>query len=115
MLHRRRDSVDRARDFLREKGGRAVFVGRWTAFLRAVMPGLAGVSRMPYRRFLAFNALGGAAWGSTFCVLGFVAGASYQRVERTAGRLSLVLLGVVVAVVVVAHVRRRRRERAPGE
>src|ERR671933_70368 len=57
-LRRHEQRLDRARTFLRERGAFAVFLGRWTAFLRAVMPGLAGVSRMPYRRFLVWNAVG---------------------------------------------------------
>lgn len=115
LLRSRRGGIERARAFLREKGGRAVFIGRWTAFLRAVTPGLAGVSHMPYRRFLAFNAAGGVAWGTTFCLVGYLAGASYHKVEQVAGRASLVLLGVVVAVLLIAHVRRMRRERALEE
>ena len=38
-------------------------LGRWVAFFRAVMPALAGTARMPYARFLAYNAAGGIAWG----------------------------------------------------
>ena len=71
-LRRHEARLDGARAFLRERGGVAVFLGRWTAFLRAVMPGLAGVSRMPYRRFLVWNAIGGiagaspSAWSATW-------------------------------------------------
>ena len=62
----------------------AVFLGRWTAFLRAVMPGLAGVSQMPYRRFILWNALGGIAWGTTFCLVGYLAGTPtrWSRADR---------------------------------
>jgi membrane-associated protein len=110
-LERRREPVERAQRFLRERGGRAVFLGRFTAFLRAVMPGLAGVSQMPYPRFLAFNAVGGAVWGGGFTVVGYLAGASYRRVEHIAGRASLVFLVVVVVALVAVHFVRRRRDR----
>lgn len=108
-LQRRRAGVDRARLTLRERGSWAVFVGRFTAFLRAVMPGLAGLSRMPYRKFLLANAAGGIVWGGGFVVLGYLAGASFNRVSMLAGRFSVaVLVVVVVAVVVVVVVHRRR-------
>src|SRR5689334_4970773 len=58
VLRRHPDRVAAAQGYLRRRGGRAVVAGRWTAFLRAVMPALAGASRMEYPRFLAFNALG---------------------------------------------------------
>ncbi len=107
-LSKHQGKVAGAQGFLRERGGSAVFIGRFTAFLRAVIPGLAGASGMRYRRFLAFNAVGGIVWGIGFTLVGYFAGSSYATVERTLGRGTAVLtavlvLGVVVAVVVARH------------
>ena len=111
-LRRPRGRIEGAPDVLRRRGGTAVFIGRWTAFLRAVMPGLAGISRMPYPRFLFFNATGGLLWGVAVALLGYFAGNSYQKVESTLGRTSAIVLAVlVVAVLVVWHRQRRRRAR----
>jgi membrane protein DedA with SNARE-associated domain len=88
----------RAERFLAENGGRAVFVGRWVGLLRALVPTLAGMGRRPYGRFLPFNVLGGLTWAPTFVLLGYAAGSSYQRVERIAGRASLILAGIVLVV-----------------
>jgi membrane-associated protein len=102
--------LDGARDTLKRRGGMAVFLGRFTAFLRAVMPALAGLSRMPYPRFLAWNAAGGLAWGVGVTLLGFFAGASYAKVEKSLGRGSAVVLALVVVVALVVWHRRRRRD-----
>lgn len=110
-LRRHAQRLDGARRLLRERGGWAVFLGRFTAFLRAAMPALAGASRMPYRRFLVFNAAGGVVWGGGVVLLGFSAGQSYAAVARTLGRTSAVLLAVVAIGVVVAVVVRRRARR----
>jgi membrane protein DedA with SNARE-associated domain len=111
VLERRRERIDAASDYLARRGGAAVFLGRWTAFFRAVMPALAGTARMPYRRFLTFNVAGGVLWGTTVVLLGYLAGASYGRVEKLLGRgTALVIAALVVAVVVVWQVRRRRTE-----
>ncbi|MEV6067350.1 DedA family protein [Nocardia sp. NPDC052001] len=112
ILDKHRGRVEQAQDFLARRGGWAVFLGRFTAFFRAMMPALAGTSKMPYRRFLAFNAFGGIVWGTTFVVLGFIAGNSYERVAKTVGRD--IAIGVAVLVIVgliVWKVRERRRER----
>ncbi len=116
-LHRHAGRIDGARRYLRERGAYAVFLGRWTAFLRAVMPGLAGLSRMPYRRFLLFNALGGLAWGVTYCLVGYLSGASYKLVETRIGTAGAVVTGVVVVAGVLAWQLRRRRvsRRRPAE
>jgi membrane-associated protein len=106
----RQAGLDRGRRILREKGGRAVFLARFTAFLRAVMPGLAGTARMPYLRFLLFNAAGGLVWAVGFTVLGYLAGAGYRRVEKISGWASGALLAVLVLVALLLAIRRHRRE-----
>jgi membrane-associated protein len=93
---------------LRERGGKAVFLGRFTAFLRAAMPGLAGTAGMPYRTIIKRNAAGGIIWGGGFTLLGFAAGASYTKIEGYAGRAGQVVLVLVVVLVVIWYVRHRR-------
>jgi membrane-associated protein len=113
MLRRHAGRLERARSTLRERGGWAVFLARFTAFLRAVMPALAGVSGMPYRRFLAYNAAGGVVWGVGVVLLGFFAGNSYAAAARALGRTTAVVVSaVVLALLVVALVRRHRRQRS---
>jgi membrane-associated protein len=100
--------VERATALLRRLGGRAVFVGRFTAALRALVPGLAGTARMPYRTFLAWNLAGGVLWATGFVLLGFAAGRAWRTAERFAGGAGLVVLGAIVVAAAVALVRRRR-------
>ncbi len=109
---RHRERLDAARSFLARRGGLAVLLGRLTAFFRAVMPALAGVSQMPYRTFLLFNVMGGLLWGVGFVLLGFAAGDSYQRLEKSASRWALVAVAVVAVLgIVLVGLRRRRRSR----
>jgi membrane-associated protein len=116
MFQSHQARLDKALHFLQAKGGPAVFLGRFTAFFRAVMPGLAGVSRMRYRTFLAWNALGGFVWGIGFALVGYLAGNSYEKVAGQIGKGSLVVIGIlVVAALVVHHIRKRRRERVEEE
>ncbi len=110
LLDRHQARLAIARGTLRDRGGPAIFLGRFTAFFRAVMPGLAGLSEMQYRRFLLWNAMGGLLWGVGFCLVGYFAGASYERVAAKIGTGSAVVIGVLVlATLIVWHVRRRRR------
>lgn len=109
ILDTRRDKVDSAQDFLARRGGSAVFLGRFVAFFRAVMPALAGTAKMPYRRFLPWNAVGGIVWGTTFVLLGFFAGNSYEAVASTVGTGVAVAVAVIVVVgLVVWRVRGAR-------
>jgi membrane-associated protein len=111
LLARHLHRIERAQSFLRRRGGIAVFLGRFTAFFRAMMPALAGASQMPYRRFLFWNAFGGVVWGTGFVVLGYAAGASYHQVEKQVGRGLAVGLAAIVVVIIVAWRMRRVRAR----
>jgi membrane-associated protein len=116
VLRNHQSRIHDAQEMLRRRGGPAVFVARWTAFFRAVMPGIAGLSQMRYRTFLFWNACGGIAWGITFSLVGYFAGASYEKVASAIGKGTAVVVALlVIAALVVWRVRRKRRERAEEE
>jgi len=112
-LQKRKAGLDSAQDLLARRGGAAVFLGRFVAFFRAVMPALAGTSRMPYRRFLRWNALGGLVWGVGYVLLGYLAGNSYAAVAHTVGTTTAVVVAAIVVVGLVAwRIVRHRRQHA---
>jgi undecaprenyl-diphosphatase len=100
--------------FLHRRGAPAVFFGRFTALLRAMVPSAAGMAKLPYRTFALWNALGGSAWAAAFVIAGYLAGESYKQVDRYLGRGALALTAVVVLTFVVVHFVRRRRATASG-
>ncbi|SDP62752.1 SNARE associated Golgi protein [Arthrobacter sp. ok909] len=112
VLDKRRTQLEKAQALLRSRGGAAVFLGRFTAFFRAVMPALAGSSRMHYPRFLFFNAAGGLVWGAGFVLLGFLAGNSYEAAAQAVGRDMTAAVGAVAVILFfIWRVRKARRER----
>jgi len=98
----KRDHLERAEHYLATRGGRAVFFGRFTAALRVLIPGLAGMSGMPYRTFALYNIAGGSLWATGFVLVGYAAGTSWRRVEHVAKRASLVLLLIAVVGAAIA-------------
>jgi membrane-associated protein len=110
ILRSRRESLDRTLDALSRRGLTYVFIGRFTAFLRAVIPGLAGMSRLHYRRFLAANAAGALAWGVLYTLLGYFAGHALDSIEKYSGWGASGLLVIFIAIIVVVHLRRKRRD-----
>ncbi len=104
--------LDQAQEYVRRRGPRAVFVGRFTAALRVLVPGLAGMAGVPYGSFVAFNLLGAIIWGTGFALLGFFAGAAWQRVAGIAGWAGLGLLVLILLGLLGARFARAARERA---
>jgi len=86
-------------------GGEVVFFGRFTAILRTYAAFLAGTTRMPWRRFLIFNAAGGIVWATVYGGGAYLLG---TQIERVSGELQLVFVAAgVVALVVGAIIVRR--------
>lgn len=112
LLVRRRAALDRAADLLARRGGVAVLLGRWTAFFRAVTPALAGSARMPYPRFLLWNALGGILWATTVVLIGYLAGASYATAASALGHGTAVAAALLLLAGLVTWRVAHRRGRA---
>jgi membrane protein DedA with SNARE-associated domain len=110
ILKHRRGALEHALEGLRRRGPIYVFIGRFTAFLRAVMPGLAGMSQMNYWRFLIANALGGIIWGTGFTLLGYFAGTALTRIEKYASWMGLSVLIAMILFFVIFHFVKKRRE-----
>ncbi|WP_329519756.1 DedA family protein [Spirillospora sp. NBC_01491] len=112
-MKRHESKVGKAQDLIRRRGAFAVFIGRFTALLRALMPALVGSSKLPYPKFLAYNLIGGVAWVATFTFGGYFAGAAFEHAAKLAGRgLAIGLAVLAVVALIVWSVRRHRREAA---
>jgi undecaprenyl-diphosphatase len=97
-------------EFLRRRGPAAVFFGRWTALLRAMVPSAAGMAHLPYRTFALWNALGGTLWAVACAVGGYLAG---EAVGHYVSEVGWVIVAVVVVLVAVHVVRSRRQQDEP--
>ena len=115
LLRSRRDRIARLQDGLSTRGAVALVAARWTAFVRTIVPALAGASGMPYRRFAPWNALGALTWGTTSVVLGALAGRSYAEVQAWLGGAGAALLMGTVAAVILVALRQRRSAAAVPE
>jgi membrane protein DedA with SNARE-associated domain len=85
--------------FFERRGNVTILVGRFLGFVRPLLPFIAGTSRMPLRRYLAYDVLAAGAWSATFCVLGYVFWQSFSQLTKYVSR-GLFAFGTFVAVVV---------------
>ena len=92
---------EKSRTYVRERGGKAVFLGRFVSIFRTLAPPVAGSAHMPYRRFLIYNVPAAMIFAIGLVMAGYLAGSSWHLVEEYLGRASLVILIIVLAVVAV--------------
>jgi membrane-associated protein len=111
-LSRVRGGTERARAVLGTRGGLAVFLGRFLAIVRAIMPAAAGAAGMRYRTFGIYNVLGGLIWGAGYCLLGYLAGSAYAVVERRVGTGVAIAIGAIIVVGLIVWAIRRHRSQA---
>jgi membrane protein DedA with SNARE-associated domain len=108
FLHHRVHAIRYGDGFFKRHGAKAVFLGRWIALVRFATAWLAGINRMPIKRFFFWNAFGGITWGITYGLVGYYGGKAAVHVLAQAGLFGL---GVMVAMFVGFAITVRRRER----
>lgn len=84
--------------FDRYHGG-AIFFGRAQALLRALVPALAGMNRVPYRIFIKWNATGGIVFSSVVVLLGYQFASSLVTLEKYLRYWAIFFLAIVVLII----------------
>jgi membrane-associated protein len=99
-LYRREDSVffkkrhlERAHEFYEEYGGKTVILARFVPIIRTFCPPVAGAARMRYRRYLAFDIVGGFSWVWGMTLLGYTLGKTVPNIDK---RIHIVIAAVIV-------------------
>jgi membrane-associated protein len=101
--------------FFERHGPKAVFFGRFLLGLRVWASWLAGATRMPWRSFVLWNALGGIVWATAVGLLAYFLGHSASNAIQTFGIFGLVAVVVAVVSMFIAHRRHQRRALAEAE
>jgi membrane protein DedA with SNARE-associated domain len=93
--------LEKAEKFFAKHGGKAVFFGRSVSYLRVLTALMAGVSHMPYLRFLFYNTFSGIVWAGVVSYIGYKFGQHLDLIERLIkefGRgflVAAILLGIL--------------------
>lgn len=94
----KKENLDKAAAFYEKWGGVAIILGRFMPIIRTFVPFTAGIGKMHYPRFLAFNAIGGIMWVSFFTLCGFFFG-NILFVQKN---LTIIIYAIVIVSVMPA-------------
>jgi membrane protein DedA with SNARE-associated domain len=81
---------------LRKYGGRTIFISHAIGHLRSFVALSAGMTHMPYRRFLGFELIAAMFWTGGYCLLGYFLGAEFEMLQGLIERWGLVLAGALI-------------------
>ncbi|HKP29235.1 MAG TPA: DedA family protein [Gemmatimonadales bacterium] len=106
----RQDYLKRTEAFYEKHGGKTIILARFVPIVRTFAPFVAGVGRMQYGRFLAYNVVGAVLW-VTLCV---TAGYFFGNLPFVRENFSLVVLGIIGVSLIPLVVEWIRHRRAPA-
>jgi membrane-associated protein len=109
----RPEYLERTHRFYEKYGGFAIIIGRFVPIVRTFAPFFAGVGAMTYRKFLAFNVVGAAAWIASLAYTGYLFG-NIPWVKDNLGWIVLAIVIVSLIPIVVQYVKEHRGRAGDG-
>lgn len=104
----KRDYLDRTHRFYERHGGKTIIIARFVPIVRTFAPFVAGIGKMTYARFLAYNVVGALLWVLSLVIAGYYFG-NLPFVKKN---LTLVIFGIIILSIlpgVVEYLRHKRR------
>lgn len=99
--------IKRTEEYFRKHGGRTVFIGRFMSVLRELVPFTAGMSNMPFQKFLIYEIGGGICWTFVYTLLGFFFVRSWEYIGTWAGKAGLFAFFIVLLSAGLSYLYRR--------
>lgn len=107
-----RDHLERAEKFYEAHGGKTIILARFMPVVRTFAPIVAGVGQMRYRRFLAYNIVGGFFWGIGLPLAGYFLGQTVPGIDQYLVPiiLGIIIVSVLPGIIHILHDPRQRRQ-----
>jgi membrane-associated protein len=106
-----REYLDRTHHFYEKHGGKTIILARFIPIIRTFAPFVAGIGRMTYWRFIAYNVIGGLAWIAIFTFGGYYFG-NIPFVKRNFTIVILVIILISLVPLMIEFVNHRLRLRS---
>lgn len=96
ILKRLAGQLADAETYFRRHGGKTVFIGRYATAIGAFVPFTAGMGRMSYRRFLAFDVPAIVIWATGISIFGYFFGRNLSFVDKVLSRFGYFVIAVAL-------------------
>jgi len=105
-----KEYLDRTHRFYQKYGGKTIIIARFIPIIRTFAPFVAGIGRMTYKRFIAYNVLGGIGWIVTFVLGGYFFG----NIPLVKNNFALIILAIIIISVLPAIIEFVRQRHQPS-
>ncbi len=103
-----KDHLLKAQAFYEKHGGKTIIIARFMPIVRTFAPVVAGVGRMQYPSFLAYNVVGGVLWIWSMLLTGFILARTVPGVAAHVEKVILVVVFLSILPGILAWFRNRR-------
>ncbi len=108
----RPDYLMKAHEFYERHGGKAIIIARFMPLVRTFVPVVAGMAKMPYRKFASYNIIGGVAWVFSMTMIGFVLGKSFPNAGKHIEKLIVLIVFLSILPGLIPAIRARFRAKS---
>ena len=88
----RKDHLEKTHAFFEKHGGKTIIITRFIPIIRTFAPVVAGMGAMTYKRFMAFNLIGGVLWVASFAYVGY----EFGQQEFVKKNFTMLMMGIIV-------------------
>lgn len=106
-----KSNVEKSQKFYEKHGGKTIILARFIPVVRTFAPVIAGIGKMDYKKFLAYNFIGGVIWGIGVTVLGYLLGSSIPDIDKYLIPIALLIILFSIAPA-LWHLLRDQEKRA---
>lgn len=107
LMRKQKNVVRKSELFFAQHGGKSVFFGRFIGPIRGFVPFIAGCARMRPLDFISYGVISAILWGLAYPGLGYLAGVSWQNVQRWSGRLAILIFAALAITILFTTLRKR--------
>jgi membrane-associated protein len=101
--------LEKTNKFYERHGGKTIIFARFVPIVRTIAPFVAGLGKMNYSRFLAYNVIGGLAWVTLFLFAGFFFGA-IPIIKNNLSTVIFIIIFISILPPIIEYVREKRRK-----
>ena len=102
--------LEKALGWFNQHGHKIVFFGRMIPAVRSLISIPAGMSKMPFWKFMFYSGLGTIIWTTFLACVGYYFGENQQLMQQIFSQVSHVIIGLVLLVIAIILYRRHRRK-----
>lgn len=97
----KQEYIRRAQEFYEKHGGKTIIIARFVPIVRTFAPIVAGAGKMKYKRFLAFNLIGGFLWAVGITYAGYGLGGVFHSMGIEIDHILIPIIAVIILISVL--------------